>query len=379
MKISTQIQRQLSFKNELNLYKSTCRATGKEITSLYPPDTPYVIYAHDIWSGKSWSARDYGHAYDFTKSFFEQFSALQKEVPRSNTGTLSGGTNAECYDCVNCSSCTECYECIECAQLDTCFYCKKCKNSQNLLFCYSLENCSDCIGSVGLTNKKFCIFNQQYTEEEYVKYKKSLNLCYREHVDMLARQLEELLRATPLPTDSAEPTTDDCCLDCSNTTNSYYSDSCKNCHNVFGCIGLRDAHYCILNQQYTKEDYETTVAKIIEQMTQEGTWKTFFPESMSPFAYNDSLAQVYVPLTKEEVLAKGLQWREADAKEFGPQNLVVPYEIAEVPDSICYEILACEKTGRNFCVTPTELIFLRRHNLPVPRLHSRERLRLKSY
>lgn len=50
------------------------------------------------------------------------------------------------------------------------------------------------------------------------------------------------------------------CIDCYDT---------KNC---FGCIGLRNKQYCILNKQYTKEQYEELVPKIIEHMTKTGEW-----------------------------------------------------------------------------------------------------------
>jgi hypothetical protein len=39
-----------------------------------------------------------------------------------------------------------------------------------------------------------------------------------------------------------------------------------NSSNLFGCIGLRGKEYCILNKQYTKEEYEALVPKIIEKM-----------------------------------------------------------------------------------------------------------------
>ncbi|MBP7884916.1 hypothetical protein KAZ93_01885 [Patescibacteria group bacterium] len=38
---------------------------------------------------------------------------------------------------------------------------------------------------------------------------------------------------------------------------------CKNC---FGCVGLKNHEYCIFNKQYSKEDYEVQVAKIISHM-----------------------------------------------------------------------------------------------------------------
>jgi hypothetical protein len=50
------------------------------------------------------------------------------------------------------------------------------------------------------------------------------------------------------------------------SNNIFFSDSCYASNHLFGCVGLRNQSYCILNKQYTPEDYEKTVAHIIEKM-----------------------------------------------------------------------------------------------------------------
>jgi hypothetical protein len=50
------------------------------------------------------------------------------------------------------------------------------------------------------------------------------------------------------------------------STNIMYSQQCYNCQNCFGCSGLRQKEYCILNKQYTKEEYQRLVPKIIKHM-----------------------------------------------------------------------------------------------------------------
>jgi hypothetical protein len=57
-----------------------------------------------------------------------------------------------------------------------------------------------------------------------------------------------------------------------------------------------------LNRQYTKEEYELLVPKIIEKMMSDGEWGEFFPAILSPFGYNETVAQEYFPLTREELL-----------------------------------------------------------------------------
>jgi hypothetical protein len=56
------------------------------------------------------------------------------------------------------------------------------------------------------------------------------------------------------------------------SNNIFFSDFCYMSNYLFGCIGLRNKEYCILNKQYTKEEYEIQVAKIIEHMQQTGEW-----------------------------------------------------------------------------------------------------------
>ena len=48
--------------------------------------------------------------------------------------------------------------------------------------------------------------------------------------------------------------------------NIFYSSDVSASHDLFGCIGLKNKEYCILNRQYTKEEYEVLLPKIIQDM-----------------------------------------------------------------------------------------------------------------
>ncbi|MFA6006497.1 MAG: hypothetical protein WC764_02080 [Candidatus Paceibacterota bacterium] len=169
---------------------------------------------------------------------------------------------------------------------------------------------------------------------------------------------------------------------CTNITYSIhdvsYSDACYTSSDLFGCAGLRDKKYCILNKQYSKEDYEALVPKIIEHMKSTGEYGEFFPTALSPFAYNETLAQEYYPLSKDEVLARGYRWKESDAKKYaitkGSNDL--PNDIKDVPDTIIKEVIMCahkDKDCNEMCATafriiPAELELYRKMGLPLPRL-----------
>jgi len=52
-------QRRLSFRNERNLYRRDCDATGKSIISIYSPDKNFKVYNQESWWNDEWDAIDY--------------------------------------------------------------------------------------------------------------------------------------------------------------------------------------------------------------------------------------------------------------------------------------------------------------------------------
>ena len=63
-----------------------------------------------------------------------------------------------------------------------------------------------------------------------------------------------------------------CMLDTDDVDYGLYTRECFACKYCFGCVGLRNKSYCILNKQYTKEEYETLVPRIIAHMRETGEW-----------------------------------------------------------------------------------------------------------
>ena len=333
-----------------------------------------------------------------------------------------------CVDTLVVRECQYCYECVDSRKLYQCFYCQDCHSSDSLIYCYDLQGCSECIGCAGLRNKKFCVFNEQLSEEDYKKMKTDLNLCdpkvqknLREklaalkiqipHRYMQSRQAENasgnyIFQSKNAKncyfTDRSEDTAytmqvvdlKDCsdnnyteenelCYEylgsyqnqkllfskfCNKVSEGFYCHSCFTSHHLFGCSGMRNASYCILNKQYTKEEYEELVTKIIAHMEKTGEWGEFFPISVSPFAYNETVAGEYFPMSCEEVLRHGWRWKEddEDSSYQGPVA-TVPENIAEVSDEILKQILTCEVSGKLYKLIPQELEFYRKMKLPIPR------------
>jgi len=165
-----------------------------------------------------------------------------------------------------------------------------------------------------------------------------------------------------------------------------YSFNCHDSSNIFGCVNLRNKSYCILNRQYTKEDYNSLVPRIIQHMNEmpyvdkKGRvykYGEFFPTEISPFAYNETLAQEYYPLTKQEILSEGYEWKDPDTKSYAVTlpSAEIPDAIADVSDDVIDKIIGCAHNGEcshqcatAFRIIPEEIQFYRRMNLPLPRL-----------
>ena len=89
----------------------------------------------------------------------------------------------------------------------------------------------------------------------------------------------------------------------------------QDCSFCLGCIGLKNKSYCILNKQYTKEEWEEKACEIFASMEADGTLGEFFPASMNPFYFNDTLAYLIDDsFTKEEVEKEGYLWRDEPIK-----------------------------------------------------------------
>ncbi|MCX6751771.1 MAG: hypothetical protein NT161_03360 [Candidatus Nomurabacteria bacterium] len=166
----------------------------------------------------------------------------------------------------------------------------------------------------------------------------------------------------------------------------FYSYNCISSHDLFACVGLKNKSYCILNKQYTKEEYGALVPKIIKHMNDmpyidsKGRiykYGEFFPPELSPFCYNETIAQEYFPLTKEEALKQGYKWKEKEERNYQidikTENILL--DIKEVDDSIINKVIECEHQGtcneqctEAFKIIPDELKFYQRMNLPIPHL-----------
>ncbi|MES3031648.1 MAG: hypothetical protein V4699_00185 [Patescibacteria group bacterium] len=164
-----------------------------------------------------------------------------------------------------------------------------------------------------------------------------------------------------------------------------YSVFCHNSSDLFGCVSLRKKQYCIFNKQYTKEEYNRLVPKIIEHMNampyvENGIvykYGEYFPSSFSHFPYQITQAHEFFPLNEKEAKVQGFLYYETTKQNYKItlKSENIPDDIKNIDKSILNEVIECadrescrhECTGA-FRIIETELEFLKRMNIPLPRL-----------
>lgn len=344
------------------------------------------------------------------------------------------------------------YECVNSARSFNLKYSELSSHSMDSSFLYDCRNCEHCFMSVGLRNKKYCFKNQEYTKEKYEKIISEYKLDTHTGVERAKKEFQEFVLSYPHKYSfiymSTPESTGDVLLRCKNTKESFFAkgnENCKfcdfasfakdsydltmsgelsecyegaivdhssknffglfsvksndiyytqHCHSskyLFGCSQLRSSKYCILNKQYTKEEYEEMIPKIIEHMNtmpyvdKKGNiykYGEYYPIELSVFGYNETVAPEQFPFTKEQAVKNEFKWQDNLQCTKGKQTLElknIPDSILEVDDSIAREILSCAECDRNYKIVPNELIFYKKMNIPIPHrcFYCRHQARLK--
>lgn len=194
------LMRRGTFRNIRNLYKRTCALTSKDIISIYSPDKDLIVYDYDVWYSDKWDPLNYGKDYDFSKPFFEQFKKLLHKVPLPHVMAVNR-INSEYTS--NVGEVKNCYLIWNGERDEDCAY------GEKIFFC------KDCIDNYLIYNNELCYEN--------INTKKCYKSAFLENCD-----------------------------ECSVALFSY---DCKNCSNILFCVNLRHKNYCILNKEYSKEEF----------------------------------------------------------------------------------------------------------------------------
>lgn len=316
------------------------------------------------------------------------------------------------------------YETVDSRNLYNSVYLQDSENCADCMFGLDLRGCKNCFFCFGLRQREYCIFNEQYSKEDYEKKIAEFDIGSNENFKRLRKEFDKWVLQFPrkcMVLQNCENCTGSQLFDCKNTygffiyeaencryfnrgdrpltsqdiiesgncelcyegvvtddaymtlstiwcwksKNTLYSDNCHSCEHVFGCISLKREKYCILNKQYTKDEYETLVPRIIEHMKKYGEFGEFFPIEICPYGYNETIVVDYFPMTKEQVLAKGWNWREI-GKPLTPATCEIPDHIRDVPEDFSKEILVCEGCDKNYKIVAQELGFYKKVGVPIP-------------
>jgi hypothetical protein len=336
-------------------------------------------------------------------------------------------------DCLDCSFVYNSelnYECVNCHKIYGSSFLNKCQDCSNCHFMYDCRGCTDCFGCWNLRNKSYNIFNVQYSKEEYKKIIFDFNLKSFHNLENLKKEFKEksknaIVRFATLI--NSPMSTGDDLFNCKNTKNSFdvsnaenskylydvldakecydmdfslykpsfnielistlnlgnsgfssashysnniwYCNKCNNSSDLFGCVSVSKKKYCILNKEYSKEEYEELKEKIIEHMKKTGEWGEFPSIGFSNFGYNETVAQEYYPLTKKDCQEKNIFWWDEVGGTYNKETTKkedVPDNIDDIDDKIISEILVCD-CGKNYKIVPYELALYKKLNLPIAR------------
>jgi hypothetical protein len=373
------------------------------------------------------------------KNVYLGFSGGDCENSAYITRAVATRESLDMYEAQNDELCYEGYMVDECYRV---FFSINCETSTDIWFSKNLIGCNNCFGCMNLRKKSNCIFNKQVSREEYAKFMDEFDsgswkvieeykvkayefwktlperftLGFRnvnssgEHIQdcknvkfsfdihgcedlkycqILARQASDSYDYTIWGDGSSRIY--ECCAvgeECSDIQFSYecwpsslslrYSVWCHSSSNLFGCIGLQKKKYCILNKQYTKEEYNELVPKIrkhIDEMPytdKQGRvyrYGEFFPPEFSPYSYNETIANDFVPLSEQKAKESGYEWNHPSQKEYETTMDAndLPDNISEIEESVTKEIIKCNSCERAYRIVPMELGFYRNIVLPIPR------------
>ena len=465
-------QRRVSNRNEWELYRRNCTKCANAMVSIYNPQYPGPVYCLTCFWSDNWDPMEYGVDVDFTRPFFEQWSAMRLTVPKPTVAHFrcvnSDYTNQSqdlknCYMCfagdasedcmygnwyfscresMDCSfvhSCELVYQGLNCINCSRSAYLEDCTDCFESWFLKDCKGCNNCFGCVSLRGASYCWFNEQLTKEEYNKRLSAFTRT-RAGIDEMLEKQKQLALTLPVKYykgNKIVQSTGDylqnlkntvagfnageaedssyaqdawnikSCMDITeaayneldyemegvgytarnigisrswNIFDSAYSQNCFSCNSIFGCASLQKKNYCILNKQYSKEEYLALREKIIAHMKKTGEWGEFFPTEISLFAYNETVAQHYFPLTRDEVLARRWKWYDRDARnyEVTMEHAHVPQSIDETDDMILKQVIRCSsqdtETSKQkysscttaFRVTADELMLHRKMKVPIP-------------
>lgn len=121
-------------------------------------------------------------------------------------------------------------------------------------------------------------------------------------------------------------------------------------------------------------------------MQSTGEWGEFFPHELSPFGYDETVAQEYFPLTENDIKERWWKWKWTEETSsyhglyYQPKNIdeydekIVGYETAQKNiNELLAGIIQCEISWKPFKVIKQELVVYIENHIPLPTKHPDQR------
>lgn len=336
----------------------------------------------------------------------------------------------------HCEICYQCINCFHCYELFFSRFCNNCSNSYFLMDCRGCKNCFGCVNLVQREYCWFNEqLSQNEYENRLAKINLGSFQVYRDMVNKVATLWKTGIKRA-YRGNMNEDATGDNIINCSHSQNNfdckdlqdcnhcqqvilpsqdchdldkwggntalvynssgvgsnaqqiiasyyvafnadhiYYSAYCWfSVNHLFGCVGMnKQKNHCILNKQYSTQEYQLLLSRILEHMQTTSEWGEFFPPQLSAFGYNESVAQEYFPRTKQEATEQGFKWSAYETPAPIARRIIdadnLPDDIKDVSDDISEQAIRCMSSQKLFIVTKQELTFYRKYHIPLPRLH----------
>ncbi len=317
-----------------------------------------------------------------------------------------------CCDCESLKMSELCYESVWGSNLYNCVHCFGSYNSGYCYFSINLRGCNNCLFCSNLRGKTYHIRNKPVPKKEFEKavsalsdfsawtkalldykklksqtifapyYQTNCENCTGDYLEncknvqmgfnvfdgedckyvIQAEGVKDVMDCSSIGYDNPQlyyetVNTGAGGMNCKFTLSSWensdlaYCDTLMNSHDCFGCVNMHNQKFCILNKQFSESEYASLVPRIIAHIKSTKEYGEFFPATLSPFGYNETVANDYFPLTREQALRLSYKWKDTDSLD----------------TKISSKNLSCSECGKTYRLVNQELIFYRKLGLPHPR------------
>lgn len=336
------------------------------------------------------------------------------------------------------------YNVVHSQNVADCLYLRECLDCMSSAFLFDCRNCEFCFGATNKRNKKYLWWNEQLSEAEWKKRRAEVDLssyavreeCEQRFKNLIAQAIwpenwnihsedavgEYIYDSTRIhdafyvckgcadlewANIAYGVASHDCymCAALTGASDCYYGigngysaktlfslslltrcldcelcHACMDCENCFGCFGLRHKKFCILNKQYTEEEYWKKVDELKCAMLDSGEYGDLPSAKFSTQHWSGCGARYIYDTPKEELIKLGMP--DVDVTSEGAEGAAMAasmiHATSEIPDradeAMTKTVYRDDVSGRRFSYLVPELAIYRALKIAPPRSHATRRM-----